>query len=149
MTSLDLGIIGNCSFGALVDPRGRIVWACLPRFDSDPIFCSLLNGGRSEDDEPEHGFYDIELLDFSHAEQNYRRNSAVLETRLFDNSGGAVEIVDFAPRLKQFERVFRPLMLVRQPGGFAALQRAINLSVPAELSIVLSSRTRFEPVAPD
>ncbi len=114
MSNLDLGIIGNCSFGALVDPKGRIVWACLPRFDSDPVFCSLLNGGRSEDDDPEHGFFDVELLDFSHAEQNYRRNSAVLETRLFDHNGGIIEIVDFAPRLKQFGRVFRPLMLVRQ-----------------------------------
>jgi hypothetical protein len=32
------GIIGNCAYSALVDERGSIVWCCLPRFDSDPVF---------------------------------------------------------------------------------------------------------------
>ena len=58
MSSLDLAVIGNCSFSALVDQRGRIVWSCMPRFDSDPRFCALLNGHRDGD----LGFYDIELF---------------------------------------------------------------------------------------
>ena len=41
--SLELGLIGNCRIGALIDERGEIVWSCLPRFDGDPVFCSLLN----------------------------------------------------------------------------------------------------------
>ena len=45
MSNLNLGVIGNCSFGALVDSVGDIVWCCLPRFDGDPIFCRLLNDG--------------------------------------------------------------------------------------------------------
>lgn len=36
--SLDLGLIGNCRIGALVDERGEIVWSCMPRFDGDPLF---------------------------------------------------------------------------------------------------------------
>ena len=40
--SLDLAMIGNCSFAALVDKMARIVWCCLPRFDGDPVFHSLL-----------------------------------------------------------------------------------------------------------
>ena len=44
MDSLDLGVIGNCFFGALIDRLGRVVWCCLPRFDGDPLFCRLLNG---------------------------------------------------------------------------------------------------------
>jgi len=40
--SLELGLIGNCRIGALIDERGEIVWSCLPRFDGDPVFCSLL-----------------------------------------------------------------------------------------------------------
>ena len=36
-----LGVIGNCGFSALIDARGRIVWCCLPRFDSDPVFNAL------------------------------------------------------------------------------------------------------------
>ena len=42
MTNLDLGVIGNCITGALVDKTGRCVWWCYPRLDGDPVFCSLL-----------------------------------------------------------------------------------------------------------
>jgi len=34
----DLGLIGNCQFSALVHNSGEIVWCCLPRFDSEPVF---------------------------------------------------------------------------------------------------------------
>ena len=32
MSNLELGIIGNCMYSALIDRKGRIVWCCLPRF---------------------------------------------------------------------------------------------------------------------
>jgi hypothetical protein len=38
MSSLDLALIGNCSYGALINAMGEVVWACMPRFDSDPVF---------------------------------------------------------------------------------------------------------------
>ena len=59
MSSLDLGLIGNGRIAALVDPEGDIVWACFPRFDGDPAFCSLLRERRGADD---HGFLAVELL---------------------------------------------------------------------------------------
>ena len=34
----DLGLIGNCQFSALVERSGAVVWCCLPRFDSEPVF---------------------------------------------------------------------------------------------------------------
>jgi GH15 family glucan-1,4-alpha-glucosidase len=109
VSSLDLALIGNCSFGALLDPRGRIVWSCLPGFDDDPVFCALLQNH----DEPRFGFYDIELIGCARAEQRYRANSAVLLTTLTAEDGSQIEITDFAPRFKQFERTFRPTTLVR------------------------------------
>ena len=108
MSDLDLALIGNCSIAALLDRHARLMWCCLPRFDGDPTFCALLNNGRADG-----GVFEIELLDLAHSEQFYRRNSAVLVTRLYDNAGGAIEIVDFAPRFKHFGRLFRPMMLVR------------------------------------
>ena len=39
----DLGLIGNCQFSALVERTGAIVWCCLPRFDSEPVFSTLLD----------------------------------------------------------------------------------------------------------
>ncbi|NQV20737.1 MAG: glycoside hydrolase family 15 protein, partial [Rhodospirillales bacterium] len=110
MTDLNLAIIGNCSFGALIDRNARVTWACLPRFDSDPTFCSLL--GNSGDD-PDTGFFDIVVQRHVRSEQRYLHNTAVLITTLFDDQGGAVEITDFAPRYRRLERSFRPTLMVR------------------------------------
>ena len=112
MSSLDLGVIGNCAVGALVDKIGRIVWHCLPRFDGDPVFCQLLNDDRA-DENGAPGIYQVELVDFTRSEQEYIKNTAVLVTRLYDKNGGAVEITDFSPRFGQFGRMFRPAMIVR------------------------------------
>ncbi len=108
MSSLDLALIGNCIHGTLVDRRGRIVWSCLPRFDGDPMFCSLLDGGNGR------GFFAIEMDGLTNTEQGYVRNTAVLTTILRGADGSAAEITDFAPRFKQFGRVYRPAMIVRQ-----------------------------------
>ena len=78
MSSLDLGIIGNCAISALVDRTGTIVWSCFPRFDGDPLFCRLL------DDDDGRGFFGIELQDMVRCEQRYLTNTAVLVTRLID-----------------------------------------------------------------
>ncbi len=110
MTSLDLAVIGNGSFGALLDRRGRIVWACLPRFDGDPVFNALLQ----DHGEAEAGFFEIALDGLAGAEQRYRRNSAIVETTLVDDAGGKLRITDFAPRFKQYGRFFRPLTIIRR-----------------------------------
>jgi GH15 family glucan-1,4-alpha-glucosidase len=108
MTSLDLGIIGNCTISALIDRVGAVVWSCFPRFDGDPLFCRLLDDGRSE-----RGFFAVELDDVVQIEQSYLRNTAVLVTRLTDRAGDGVEITDFCPRFLQFGRVFRPTTIMR------------------------------------
>lgn len=92
--TLQLGLVGNCSVGALIDGRGEYVWACLPRFDGDPVFCSLL---RSRNGEEGFGFYSIELVGVAHSEQEYFPNTAVLVTRMHDGQGNAIEIQDFSP----------------------------------------------------
>ncbi len=106
--NLDLGIIGNGSFSALLDAKARVVWSCLPAFDGDPAFCELLSPRR------EGGVYAVDIEHFSHAEQAYVGNTAVLRTVLHDRDGGALEIVDFAPRWRDHERFYRPVMLVRR-----------------------------------
>ena len=111
MSHLDLAMIGNCSFSALVDVRGRVVWCCLPRFDGDPVFSSLLAGNGTP---AEAGFFDVELEGCATSEQHYLPNSAVLVTTLHDRNGGAIEITDLAPRFVKSGRIYRPLMLVRQ-----------------------------------
>ena len=113
--SLDLGVIGNCSIAALIDRRARIVWGCFPRFDRDPVFCSLIdNRGEDGDDEPEKGFFGIELVGMTRCEQGYLDNTAILSSVLSDDQGNAIEILDFAPRFVRYERFFRPPQLVRR-----------------------------------
>ena len=109
--SLDLALIGNCQVGALIDSAGEIVWYCLPRFDGDPVFCSLLQEHQSGSGK---GYCAIELVEQIKSEQHYLPNSAVLVTRLTDAHGGVIELIDFAPRFRQHGRIFTPMMLIRQ-----------------------------------
>ncbi len=80
----------------------------MPRFDSDPVFSNLVAGNDSA-----RGVYEIELLDFARSEQHYRENSAVVVTRLYDSADGVIEITDFAPRFKHFDRIHRPPSIIR------------------------------------
>ncbi|HVR28515.1 MAG TPA: glycoside hydrolase family 15 protein [Thermoanaerobaculia bacterium] len=111
MSDLDLAVIGNCGFSALVDARARISWACLPHFDGDPFFCSLLAGDR---DQADSGFFEILIEHCVRTEQAYVENTAIVVTRLYDESGGIVEVTDFAPRFPHFGRSFHPTAIVRQ-----------------------------------
>eukprot|EP01006_Ploeotia_vitrea_P004248 TRINITY_DN114176_c0_g1_i1.p1 TRINITY_DN114176_c0_g1~~TRINITY_DN114176_c0_g1_i1.p1 ORF type:complete len:158 (-),score=57.04 TRINITY_DN114176_c0_g1_i1:11-484(-) len=62
--NLEVGIIGNCTFGFLIDRYAKVVWGCLPRFDSEPMFSFLLTGGDAE-----FGFFDVQMERFSHSYQ--------------------------------------------------------------------------------
>ncbi|HMP09047.1 glycoside hydrolase family 15 protein [Hydrogenophaga sp.] len=106
--SLSLGLVGNCAFSALIDPRGRVVWCCLPRFDGDPVFHALLGGADGA------GTFAIDIEDFASSRQRYVPNTAVLETELTDRHGQRLLITDFAPRFPSRGRFFRPTTLVRR-----------------------------------
>ena len=117
-STLDLGLIGNGSFGALVDKHARVVWSCLPAFDGDPAFCALLSPRDHEG-----GDFAIELEDFAGSEQHYLTNTAILRTVLRDHHGGEVEILDFAPRYRRNGRFYRPVSIVRRVTPLAGAPR--------------------------
>jgi GH15 family glucan-1,4-alpha-glucosidase len=135
-STLDLGLIGNGSFGALLDARARVVWGCIPTFDGDPAFCALLQPRI------DGGDWTVELEDFERAEQHYITNTAVLRTVLFDRHGGAVELTDFAPRWRQSGRFYRPVMLVRKLRPLAGSPRVrMRLRPLAEWGARVPERT--------
>jgi len=101
----NLGLIGNCQVSALVQCDGEIVWSCLPRFDSEPVFSTLL-------DADEGGKFIIGAADGQIGEQAYLQNTNILETR-FSTPSGSFRIIDFAPRFVQFDRTFRPTQIFR------------------------------------
>ena len=106
--NLDLAPVGNCSISALVDRRARFVWACAPRVDGDQVFSALMNG-----DDPEHGFWDVELEGCVKVEQAYVRNTPVLRTVMTAEDGASFELLDFAPRHPKLSRTYRPLAFGR------------------------------------
>ena len=108
--NLELAVIGNCQVAALLDHMGRIVWACLPRPDGDPVFCALLS--QQLGDAPD-GVFSVDLQDQASCTQSYVRNTAIVETRLYDSTGSGIKITDFAPRFRVRGRVHRPMSIVR------------------------------------
>lgn len=136
MSNLDLGIIGNCGIAALVDKKADIVWCCLPRFDKDPVFHSLLG---SPEDAPGKGVFSIEMDDFITSEQSYIPNTAVLRTVLHGESG-SVQITDCVPRFYWRDRAFRPQMLVR---------RVIPISGSPRVRIRVKPRFEYGRIAPN
>ena len=101
----DIGLVGNCQYSALIERSGSVVWCCLPRFDSEPVFSTLL-------DHVDGGCCTIAPAEGGLGTQRYIENTNVLETR-FETSDGAFRVLDLAPRFDQLNRMFRPTMLIR------------------------------------
>jgi GH15 family glucan-1,4-alpha-glucosidase len=130
MALSDLGLIGNCQLCALVRSDGAIVWSCMPRFDSEPVFGALL-------DERDGGRFAIRPAQPEPGVQRYVPNTNVLETR-FETKDGAFRVLDFAPRFIQYERSFRPTKIVRIVEPLSGMPRIRVLCDP----ILGWSRTR-------
>ena len=101
----DLGLIGNCQFSALISTSGDVVWCCLPRFDSEPVFSSLL-------DAEEGGRFRIAAADGVEGRLRYLPSTNILET-IFETPTGHFRVIDFIPRFMQHGRAFRPTQLIR------------------------------------
>jgi len=82
----DYGIIGDCRSAALVSKQGSLEWLCWPRFDSPPIFASLL-------DRDQGGFWKISPTGSCSVTREYLPNSNVLRTT-FHTANGRVALID-------------------------------------------------------
>ena len=76
----DLGLIGDGATVALVGLDGSIYWLCLPRFDSEPVFCSLLDRERG-------GHFTITPDELTEARQHYEPDTGVLVTEMRSPTG--------------------------------------------------------------
>ena len=113
MSDLDLWPIGNCQVSALADGAAGLVWACQPRVDGDPMFCSLLDPkGRRAHPSP-RGEWRIALENQVSAEPRYLKNTPILATRLTDADGAVAEVFDFCPRFERSGRMYRPVAFIR------------------------------------
>jgi hypothetical protein len=101
----DLALIGNCQISALVERTGTVVWCCLPRFDSEPVFSTLL-------DHDDGGHFAVRAAHEVTGTQRYLDNTNLLETT-FQSASGTFRVLDFAPRFLLYGRVVRPTQLFR------------------------------------
>jgi GH15 family glucan-1,4-alpha-glucosidase len=76
----DHGLIGDGSTSALVGRDGSISWLCVPRFDSPPLFCGLLDADRG-------GAFTVAPEDLTESRQFYEPDTGVLVTEMQGRSG--------------------------------------------------------------
>lgn len=103
--SLDLALIGNCQISALVDAKAHIVWCCMPRFDSTPVFDALMHSAEGIGSE---GVFSVEIEHLARSEQRYEPGTAIVRTELWDAQGQGIEVIDFAPRFITRDRPSGP-----------------------------------------
>ncbi|MEQ9285605.1 MAG: glycoside hydrolase family 15 protein [Cyclobacteriaceae bacterium] len=103
----DFGVIGNCAFTAHIKKDTNVSWLCWPRFDSSFIFGGLV------DDEKGGEFSALPADENFESNQYYLENTNVLCTEITCETG-KYRVTDFAPRFYQYERYYKPLMLIRK-----------------------------------
>jgi GH15 family glucan-1,4-alpha-glucosidase len=133
----DLGLIGDGATAALVGLDGSIRWMCVPAFDSEPLFCALLDHARG-------GEFGVELEGLAEGRQRYEPDTGVLITELRNDTGlvrvtdalalrSGADLTDDAPvnrgELVRAVEVLRGPVRIRvnvQPRGGAEARRAYN-----------------------
>jgi GH15 family glucan-1,4-alpha-glucosidase len=104
----NFGLIGNCSFLALIGKDSNIEWMCLPRFDSSFVFGSLIAGREKG------GEFSVKPCRTNYSSSHeYIPNTNVLQTTVRDGEH-EYQITDFAPRFVHMDRYYRPKMLIRK-----------------------------------
>jgi GH15 family glucan-1,4-alpha-glucosidase len=124
----DLGLIGNCQYSALIHNSGEVVWCCLPRFDSEPVFSTLL-------DSQDGVRYRIGPAGGEIGVQRYQPNTNILETT-FQTPTGSFKVIDFAPRFLHYDRAFRPTQLIRVVEPLEGAPRIAVVCEPRLISTV-------------
>ena len=104
-------MIGDCKTAVLVGLNGSMDLMCLPRFDSDACFSSLLG------DEQNSSWF-IAPISAKKASRKYLDGGLILQTR-FEAEDGEVEITDFMPMEQERSHVIR---LVRGLRGVVRLK---------------------------
>ena len=114
------GFLTNSYTSALVSADGVIEWFPCPRFDSDAIFCRLLDKARG-------GFFSIQPTKAFESNQTYDDDTNILVTT-FRTENGTAQIRDFLPigraaiwrRVKtdiELELICRPTFLFGATGA--------------------------------
>ena len=102
-----MGVVGNCSFLAHIGTNTNVEWMCWPFFDSSFVFGGLLDKNKGGE------FSILPAIPDYESRQYYTENTNILVTEIH-TAEGSYKVTDFAPRFHQYDRYFKPLMLIRK-----------------------------------
>lgn len=106
MDNLNYGVIGNGKTAALISNKGSIEWLCLPEFNSQSVFCKILDANKG-------GEFNIQTDNGYKTKQRYLQNTNILVTS-FTNGRDSFEIWDFMPVYKlEKGEFYNPSDLIR------------------------------------
>ncbi|MEU5315044.1 glycoside hydrolase family 15 protein [Streptomyces sp. NPDC021562] len=81
----EYAILADGERAAVVDPQGRIVWLCAPRWHSDAVFSALVGGG---------GFFGVEPEDARHVWGGYYEDSTLIWVNRWVTTDAVIECRD-------------------------------------------------------
>ncbi|TQJ91244.1 glycoside hydrolase family 15 protein [Streptomyces sp. SLBN-31] len=81
----DYAVLADGERGAVVDPEGRIVWLCAPRWHSDAVFSSLIGGS---------GYFAVEPLERWHVWGGYYEDGTLIRVSRWVTSDSVIECRD-------------------------------------------------------
>jgi alpha,alpha-trehalase len=116
----DYALIADGERGALVSPRGDIVWMCAPRWDCDAVFSSLIGGD---------GVYAVTPARTFVWGGYYEEGTLIWRSRWITASG--------------VTECHEALAFPGEPGRVLVLRQIVARTCPAEVDIVLDLRAGF------
>jgi len=116
----DYALIADGERGALVSPRGDIVWMCAPRWDCDAVFSALIGGDGVYAVTPAHTF----------VWGGYYEEGSLIWRSRWITAAGVTECHE-------------ALTFPGDPGRVVMLRRIVARTCPAEVEIVLDLRAGF------
>lgn len=144
----DHALIGDGRGSALVGRDGAIQWMCVPRFDSPPVFCGLLDRDLG-------GHFILTPQGLRHSDQRYDQDTGIVITDLETDDGHA-QLTDLftlraGARLHEDTRAGRGELLrhVRVRHGKIRLHMALHPRGGAGLRRFAGGWRLDWPIAPD
>jgi hypothetical protein len=123
----EYALLADGERGALIGPRGEITWMCVPRWDSDAVFSTLLGGG---------GIYAVTPAESRHVWGGYHEAGSLVWRSHWVTTDGMIECRE-------------ALAFPGEPDRAMLLRRVVACRGPARVRVLLEPRAGFGRHTPE